>query len=146
MQIKLIIIYSLFLILISNFLYENNVFPKWVTFNAGITQPTHLYAKLNKNKLNLDSILLIKANKADIYKKSLNKTVFVKFNSFSKKILTKDTLQLRGLIISNAEKLLGIKYKYGGNDTLGLDCSSFIELAYLNTGIPGSGIYNRTKH
>ena len=93
------------------------------------------HGKHSKESSNLDSLFVMKKMKADSCKAITDELVFVRFNAESKRLQLADSSKLRELLIQNAEKLLGTEYKYGGNDSTGLDCSSFIELAYLNTGI-----------
>lgn len=42
---------------------------------------------------------------------------------------------LRKDIVSDAKKYLGVKYKYGGNDPNGFDCSGFVQYIYKKNGI-----------
>ena len=47
-----------------------------------------------------------------------------------------DTLaQIRRLILENAEDVIGVRYKYGGTDTTGFDCSGFTQYVYKSVGI-----------
>ncbi|MEO0288937.1 MAG: C40 family peptidase [candidate division WOR-3 bacterium] len=42
---------------------------------------------------------------------------------------------VRKNIVSDAKKYLGVKYKYGGNDPSGFDCSGFVQYIYKKNGI-----------
>jgi len=47
-----------------------------------------------------------------------------------------DTLaEIRREILKNAEKVIGVRYKYGGTDTTGFDCSGFTQYVYKSVGI-----------
>ncbi len=43
--------------------------------------------------------------------------------------------QIRSLILENAENVIGVRYKYGGTDTTGFDCSGFTQYVYKLVGI-----------
>ncbi|HAF07632.1 MAG: Uncharacterized protein XD76_1228 [candidate division TA06 bacterium 32_111] len=38
-------------------------------------------------------------------------------------------------IVSDAKKYIGVKYKYGGTDPNGFDCSGFVQFVYRKNGI-----------
>ena len=47
-----------------------------------------------------------------------------------------DTLaQIRRLMLENAEDVIGVRYKYGGTDSTGFDCSGFTQYVYKSVGI-----------
>lgn len=52
-------------------------------------------------------------------------------------VLKKDIIQINEKVndwVSIAEQFVGIPYKWGGRDTIGLDCSSLLQLAYETSG------------
>ena len=47
-----------------------------------------------------------------------------------------DTLaEIRKLMLENAEDVIGVRYKYGGTDSTGFDCSGFTQYVYKSVGI-----------
>ncbi|MEO0234501.1 MAG: C40 family peptidase [candidate division WOR-3 bacterium] len=42
---------------------------------------------------------------------------------------------VRKNIVSDAKKYLGVKYRYGGTDPSGFDCSGFVQYIYKKNGI-----------
>ncbi len=141
--IRLIIVYYLYLFIVFAVNFENPFF----LISSKIVNYT--FNNIKKNKLNLvfdkqgksyklnikPNLFLLKKNSLLVQQKEENQFIFVKYNSSAQRMKTSDTTQLRELIISNAQKMLGTKYKYGSSDSTGLDCSSFIELSYLEAGI-----------
>ena len=50
--------------------------------------------------------------------------------------VTGPTTAVRGELVSNAERLLGVRYKYGGNTPReGFDCSGFVKYLYNDQGL-----------
>ena len=52
-------------------------------------------------------------------------------------VLKKDIIQINEKVndwVSIAEQFVGIPYKWGGRDTIGLDCSSLLQHAYETSG------------
>jgi len=43
--------------------------------------------------------------------------------------------EFRNKIIEEAKKVIGVKYKYGGSDSTGFDCSGFTQYLYKSVGI-----------
>ncbi len=141
--IRLILVYYLSLFIIFAINFENPFF----LISSKIANDAFNSAK--KNNLNLffvkqgksyksdikPNLFLLKRNCLLVQQKKENEFVFVKYNSSAQRMKMSDTAQLRELIILNAQEMLGTKYKYGSSDSTGLDCSSFIELSYLKTGI-----------
>lgn len=42
---------------------------------------------------------------------------------------------VRKSIVSDAKKYIGVRYKYGGTDPNGFDCSGFVQFVYKKNGI-----------
>ena len=57
--------------------------------------------------------------------------------NFTGFVLTKDIVKINNKVsdwVAIAEQLIGTPYKWGGRDTIGLDCSALIQLSYQTYG------------
>lgn len=120
----------------------------WVKKNSlGLLKPsTHrvivmrslLYTHNNEKSLTIDylpmgaqiSVKKIENNWAEIYLSSSDdsKTAYIPANHIiDKKSKIKDWVKI-------AEQIIGAPYKWGGRDTMGLDCSALLQLSYQSFG------------
>ncbi len=113
-NIKVILILIVFF---NNTVYSQFSFRKKAILNIDIEQ-----FDLNKTQVINNFQIQNKIN--IVYKPKIN---------FLNVINRKDTK--RNKLVDIATKLIGIKFVYGGNDSNGFDCSSFVQYVYKKAGI-----------
>ena len=102
-----------------------------------IVSNIYTFSKLEYTQRNRTKVKFLHQSLAEVY----NDTTDIYRSLFAKQVpveeikINESLIGIRTQLLQNAKQLIGVKYKYGGIDSTGFDCSGYTQYVYKSVGI-----------